>query len=248
MTDSRNREPASSLTMVKGLSVLEYVASQSRTLGVGEVAAALDMDKSTVSRMLAALRTSGYVRQGRDRRYQLTSKLLVLSRNFIPGEHLRDVARESAVALHREFNEAIHVAAIDAGEIVFVDYLESPLAVRTQLPTVPAPLHSTAIGRAALAHMNELDRRIALRESANAADLPLSKVDTEELRTSLASAERTGYATYTTDDEVTRLAAAIVDETGPIGGISISGPSYRISPRLTEIGDALASTTAFVRG
>ncbi len=243
------REPGASLTMLKGLRVLEYVASHSASLAVGEVATALGMEKSNVSRLLASLRTAGYVRQGRDRRYQLTSKLLFLTRNFIPAEHLRDVARESAVQLHEAFNEAVHVATIDKGEIVFVDFLESPLAVRIQMPTVPSPLHLTAIGRAALAHMAESEREAALRESANASSAHFDQVDTPELRAALALAKQRGYATYSLGDDVTRLAAAILDETGhPVGGISVSGPSYRIDDRVEEIGRLLVSSVARVKG
>lgn len=147
-------------------------------LPVGEIATALTMDKSTVSRLLASLRTAGYVRQRTDRRYRLTSKLLFLACNFIPGEHLRDVARDSALKLHSTFSEAVHVAAVDGGEVVFVDYRESPHAVRTQLPTIPAPLHLTAIGRAVLSRMTSSARASALEESARAAGSRLVDIDT----------------------------------------------------------------------
>lgn len=243
------RDSSSSLTMLKGLAILEFIASHTEPLAVGEVAAALEMDKSTVSRILASLRTSGYVRQGHDRRYQLTSKLLFLTRNFMPAVHLRDVARAAAGTVHEQFQEAVHVAAIDSGEIVFVDFLDSPLAVRTQLPTVPSPLHLTAIGHAALAQMSETARAAALRESAVAAGASLADVDTHELRASLVAAREHGYAVYRDGDDVTKLAAAIVDETGhPVGGISVSGPAFRVDSRLQEIGSHLVAAVSRIRG
>ncbi len=251
MTDTSRsaRDSSSSLTMLKGLAILEYIASTTESLAVGEVAAALEMDKSTVSRILASLRTAGYVRQGNDRRYQLTSKLLFLTRNFIPAVHLRDVAREAAQAVHEKFQEAVHVAAIDSGEIVFVDFLDSPLAVRTQLPTVPSPLHLTAIGNAALAQMSEREREKALRESAAAAGVPFAEIDNPEFRASLMSARERGYAIYRNGDDVTRLAGAILDETGhPVGGISVSGPAFRVDPRLDEIGTYLSTVISGVHG
>jgi DNA-binding IclR family transcriptional regulator len=245
----RNRDSSSSLTMLKGLAILEFIASRTESLAVGEVAAALEMDKSTVSRILASLRTAGYVRQGHDRRYQLTSKLLFLTRNFLPAVHLRDVAKEAAGTVHEQFQEAVHVAAIDSGEIVFVDFLDSPLAVRTQLPTIPSPLHLTAIGRAALAQMSDSARVTALRESAVAAGSAFADVDTQELRASLVAARDRGYATYSNGDDVTRLAAAILNETGhPVGGISVSGPAFRVDPRLEEIGSYLSAAVSGVHG
>ncbi|WP_158600652.1 IclR family transcriptional regulator [Tessaracoccus antarcticus] len=243
------REKPSSLTMLKGLRILEHVATQSEPLAVGDVASALDLDKSTVSRLLAALRTAGYVRQAPDRRYQLTSKLLFLTRNFRPAEHLRDIARAAAQQLHEALQETVHVASISSGEIVFVDFLESPHAVRIQLPTVPSPLHVTAIGRAALSRMSTDDRLRALHESAVAAGLPLADVDTAELRESLTIASQRGYATYNSGDEVIRVAAAITNETGePVGGISVSGPAYRIRDEVGAIGQMLVTVASGVQG
>ncbi|RFA23222.1 IclR family transcriptional regulator [Subtercola boreus] len=245
----RTRDNSSSLTMLKGLAILEFIASHTEPLAVGDVAVALEMDKSTVSRILAALRTAGYVRQDRDRRYQLTSKLLFLTRNFIPAVHLRDVAREAAASVHEQFQEAVHVAAIDMGEIVFVDFLDSPLAVRTQLPTIPSPLHLTAIGHAALSQMNGNALTTALRESAISAGVALADVDTLQLRTSLAEAQMRGYAVYRNGDDVTRLAAAILNETGdPVGGISVSGPAFRVDPCVEEIGSRLHAAVSVVHG
>lgn len=246
---SGEQQTTHSLTMLKGLSILEYIAAHSEPLAVGEVAAALRIEKSSVSRLLASLRTAGYVRQGRDRRYQLTSKLLFLTRNFAPAEHLREVARHTALSLHREFDEAVHVASIDHGEIVFVDYLESPLAVRIQLPTVPAPMHLTAIGRAALAAMPADVRGHALSHSLKVSGQVLSGSEVGELNTSLLETTRRGYCVYSPGDDVTRVAIAILNESGePVGGISVSGPSYRIEARIPAIGRALASSVADLRG
>lgn len=244
-----DKERSSSLTMLKGLRILEHVASHADALAVGDVAASLEMDKSTVSRLLSALRTAGYVRQGKDRRYQLTSKLLFLTRNFLPAEHLRDISREAALLLHQTFRETVHVAAIDAGEIVFVDFLESPQAVRIQLPTVPSPLHLTAIGYSALAHMSEGARADALMASASAAGVSIEAVDTESLRQALALTASRGYATYSNGDGGIRLAAPILDGTGhPVGGVSISGPAYRLEEQQDEIGSRLVSIVSGIAG
>lgn len=248
-TATSDLEKSTSLTMLKGLTILEYVASQSGTLAVGEVAAAIGMDKSTVSRLLASLRVAGYVRQGRDRRYQLTSKLLFLTRNFVPAEHLREAARPVTEKVHATFDEAVHVAGVDGGEIVFVDFLDSSHAVRSQTPTTPSPLHLTAIGRAVLAGMTDDARDAAIRDSADAAGVALSETTTTELQKSIELAKSAGFATFDADDDVVRIAVAILDDSGdPVGGLSVSGPSYRLGDRVEEIGRLLVTAVAGVRG
>lgn len=227
----------SSQTMLRGLSILEYVAAHTESVAVGEVTEALGLEKSTTSRLLAALRTAGYVRQRKDRSYQLTPKLLFLTRNFVPAEHLREASRAAVEELHESLDEAVHLAAIDGGEIVFVDFLDSSHAVRSQTPTTPSPLHLTAIGRAALSSMAGERRSTALRESAIAAGVPGDTIDLAELEESFRLARSRGFVTYTAGDDVVRIAAAITSATGePIGGLSVSGPEYRLRDRIEEIG------------
>jgi IclR family acetate operon transcriptional repressor len=241
-------EPVSSQTILKGLAILEFVASQTDSVGVGEVAQALEFEKSAASRMLAALRDAGYVRQGEDRRYELTSKLLHLTRNFVPAKHLRETARAAVEQLHVDVDEAIHVAVVNGGEIVFVDFLDSSRVVRSQLPTTPAPLHLTAIGRAALSRMRPNEQRTAIRESSIAAGVTLDEINLGELEESLALARKRGYATFNNGDDVTRVAAPILNQDGtPIGGVSLSGPDYRLGDRVDELGKRLVAALGQVQ-
>ena len=60
---SRNTPKNLSQTVMKALTVLEYIAEGGREMGVNEVAHGLEMDSSTAYRLMATLNVRGYLRQ-----------------------------------------------------------------------------------------------------------------------------------------------------------------------------------------
>jgi IclR family pca regulon transcriptional regulator len=104
-------------------------------------------------------------------------------------------------------------------------------AVGTRLP-----LQRTAMGRALLAALGELEREellAALRADAAISSEPLDEAET---RAGIAAAADRGWAALDRHDDVVRLAAAIVDPSNaPVAAIALSGPAYRIEPELDRL-------------
>lgn len=239
------RSHPGSHTLLRGLVVLECVANASARTGVGvtQVANTIGVDKSTVSRTLAALRDAGYLRQDPSRRYRLTSKLARLAEGHAGREELREVAREHIERLHADFDEEVHLAVLDGGEMVFIDYLPSSRSVRSTLPTVPAPAHRTAVGRAVLAQLSHEERSIVLRHAVRAAGESLGRAERDELSDQLEITQRQGWATIDEGDDITRVAAAVADvEEHPVGALCLSGPSFRLAERTAEMARRVIAT------
>jgi IclR family transcriptional regulator, acetate operon repressor len=233
----RHTAPGSN-TLLRGLVVLESVAHESSQNGISvtEVAALTGLDKSTVSRTLAALRDAGYLRQDARRRYRLTSKLARLAEGHLWTADLRNVAEAHLERLHERFDEELHLAILDGGEMVFIDYRPSTKSVRSNLPTVPAPAHLTAVGRAVLAALPHDERASVLQEAVRVSGEKLDRSVATELSEEIAISQRRGWAGYDAGDDVTRIAAAILDGTGaPIGALCLAGPSYRLAQRTPEL-------------
>ncbi|MBG0770906.1 MAG: helix-turn-helix domain-containing protein, partial [Anaerolineaceae bacterium] len=67
--------------MARGLEVLELLSNSEQPLGVTQIAAVVNYDKSTVYRLLSTLMARGYVVQDPDtRRYMPGLQILSLSR------------------------------------------------------------------------------------------------------------------------------------------------------------------------
>lgn len=220
---------------MRGLSVLERVAmSGTRGLGVTELGQLAGLEKSTASRVLATLREAGYVRQDTQRRYHLTAKLSRLAAGYSKSRDVVTVARPILERLHARYDEEIHLAVINGGEMAFVEYLPSSQPVRSNLPTVPAPVHRLAVGIAVLAQLDHEERADVLQQSLRVNGDSLTATGRKRLALQISTAQERGWADYDAGDDVTRIAAAFVDATGrPMGALCLSGPSYRMAPIVT---------------
>ncbi|MFC7621269.1 IclR family transcriptional regulator [Microlunatus sp. GCM10028923] len=221
----------------RGLVALELVAQASQDgATVTEVAAQLGLDKSSSSRILATLREAGYVRQDVNRRYFSTPRLSKLAHRRPGVLDLAGLARARLEQLHDQHDEAIHLAVVNGGEMLFLDYLQTSKAVRTEIPMVPRPIHEVAVGVAVLAVVEHGERSQLMRESLAAAHHRLSPAERRELSGQIERAQQRGWATIEHGDEVSRIAVALTGaEGGPVGAICLSGPSYRIDPMTEEL-------------
>jgi DNA-binding IclR family transcriptional regulator len=232
-------------TLARGLQLLEIVARSPLGAAVTDVAAETGLDKGTVSRLLAALRELGYVRQRpADRRYLLAGRVLVLARAYEQQLNLREVARPYLAALRDATHETVYLAVRESSQIIYVDQVEPDRAVRLATAVGQSlPLHVTAMGRAVLAALPR-DEADALAGRL-AADPHFAEfvVDLDHVRDQVEHARRTGWATVARDDDVTRVGAAIIDATGePVGAVSVSAPTYRVQGQIDQLGKACVAT------
>src|SRR5438045_7092928 len=88
------------LSIQKAFRILEILSAKAPQ-GVTEIASALDLEKSSVSRLLKSLLELGYVSQGARRgQYQVSARILVLAQQYLDSDRLiieaRSILRELA--------------------------------------------------------------------------------------------------------------------------------------------------------
>ncbi|HEV7578052.1 MAG TPA: IclR family transcriptional regulator [Caldimonas sp.] len=140
-------------TLVKGLSLLEWLARQQRECGVSEVARALGLARSNAHRTLQTLVSCGWAEQN-----PATSAYRPSLRLFEVGSLLGaavDVAarvRPFLADVAAATGETIHLACLDGAEIVYLDKFDSPLPVAAYSRVGGrAPACCVASGKALLA-------------------------------------------------------------------------------------------------
>jgi IclR family KDG regulon transcriptional repressor len=222
-----------SATALKALRVLEIVAASSRPLSVSEVAEQVDVDKSTVYRMLITLVEAGYVtRDEISKRYSLSYKVISLSKNLLAENEVSQLIRRTLTHISAQTNETLHFSVLDGEEAVLVQRVKG-----TQLVTVDfqigdrVPLHCTSIGKALLAFQDV--RHI---EQIIAAGLPKFARNTitepMDFRRELQRIRSQGYAIDDLEfsDNMRCIAVPVFEGGGRAnGGISISGPDSRFT-------------------
>lgn len=241
-------------SLARGLKILDILAMAENSVGITELAQQLDMDKSSVSRLMQTLASYGFAEQDSStRRYHLGPRILTLSQLMLKKMPLRDQVRPFLSRLVDQTGECAHLGILAQGQVLYVDQVESPatLRVNTGIGTL-APLHCTALGKVLLAFGN------APVPDTLSTFTTRTIIDHESLRVHLDQTRRQDYAV---DDEefsygVRCVAVPVYDYAGKvIGAIGISGPAGRMSleriPQLAtmvrEIGESLSNRLGFKR-
>lgn len=228
------------------LDVMESLGRRGGPTRLTELADELGQPKATVYRVLAALLRRGYVGQLPDERYRLDVRCLELGALASEGLDLRDVARPDLEALNQLTSENVHLALYAAGDVVYVDVVEStlPVAPKSRVGT-RAPATAVATGRALLAFQSpgEVDRVLAAPLEAHT---PTSVTEPEAMREMLAQIQQEGVATNQSSwrDGVCGVAAPIRDHSSVVvASVGCCVPEVRFSPhRRKQLAKAVIAT------
>lgn len=226
--------------LMKGLRTLDLVRASVGPVRATEVAAQLDIDKASASRILHTLAEAGYLKQTLDRRFAPGAKLLpAQAPQLVEIVRLREHAGSLLARLVERSQECAHLAVLAGDRTLYLDAVESQHRLRVDHPPgTLAPLHCTALGKVFLAFAGAPIPERLERHT------PRTITDPELLAAHLRSLAGQGY---TTDDEeyavgVRCVAAPLRDGAGRvIAAIGVSGAAARISL------DTLAELGAFVR-
>lgn len=235
----------------RALDLLEALAAAPGPLGVTEAARQVGASKSAAFRVLSNLERRGYV--GKDlvtARYVLGTRLAFLGERSLETLDLRQLARPSMEALHRQFGETVNLGVLVGAEVVYIDMMESDHGLRMAARVGARDrAHSTALGKAMLAYLVPERQKIVL--SRPLAQLTARTItDADDVRAELALVRARGLAEDNGENEIGArcVAAPIFDHGGAvIGAISISAPESRLDDRQTaEAGEAVKAAARAV--
>jgi IclR family KDG regulon transcriptional repressor len=221
-------------TVLKAMAVLETLAASDRPCRITDLARELNLAKSNTHRLLKTLETLGYVRQRPDNAlYEATLRLWELGVRVLDRLDVRRIARPYLEALADRSSEAAHLSRFDAGEVVYLDKIESihPVRAYTQIGG-RAPAYCTATGKALLAF--QPDPTIAMVAAQLTAFTPRTLTDPKALLVHLETIRRQGYAINQGEwrASVYGLAAPVFDGTGAVvAAVGISGLGERLKIR-----------------
>jgi IclR family transcriptional regulator, KDG regulon repressor len=215
-------------TLARGLRILELLAEFEDGLSSTELAELIDVDKSSMSRLMNTLVNHHFAeRDEQTRRYYLGTHVQELGRRAGQHASLRDVAHVHLQDLATITHENAHVAVYSSPHALTISDIPStePLRVVSEVGR-RVPMHCSAIGKCLLAF----------------AEIPLPTnysrytdntiVDERELAKQLEVVRINGYSI---DDEeltlgVRGLAAPIRNREGrTIATMGLSGPSVRLT-------------------
>jgi DNA-binding IclR family transcriptional regulator len=198
--------------------------------GLGELAAAAELPKSTASRLLATLEQHGLVEQQGERGGFRAGPVIERHAGRARVRRLRELAAQPMAALAELTGETVNLAIPGEGGVEHVAQAEGRHFLgTTQWIGRRVPYHAGANGKVLLAY-----------EAAEAPAGPLEALtsrtvtDRRMLAAELATIRGEGFATAADELELglSAMAAPVFDQGGrAIAALSVSGPTLRLSPR-----------------
>lgn len=229
---------AASQTLARGLRLLQAIADGGEGVAVRELARRAGLPRSIVQRLLYTLEAEGFLeRHPTQTGYRLAIKLWGLGCAAVRRLTVRDVARPYLEELSARTSEMAKLGVLDGTDVVYIDRVECPLAVRAYVPIGGrAPAHSVATGKAILAFRRA--EKMRGREGGYS----------KTLQTEFEQIRRRGYAVNRGEWEqaVGAIAAPVFDAQGDVvASIGIILPSHRLTAaKATQMGTWTAAAAA----
>jgi DNA-binding IclR family transcriptional regulator len=246
---SRREAPEGTQAVIRALGLLKTFTRARPELSLAELSDAAGLARTTTHRLLTALESEGLVaRNPVTRSFRLGPAVLALGTLALISNDLRTVVEPELRLLAESSGETATLEVPLEGQMVILAEVSG-----SHLVTVAAeigtrwPIHATSTGKAFLAALAP-DARRELLALPLARFTPATVVDLEELERELEQVRIQGFATASGEVEAGASAAAAVllNAIGdPVGAISFSGPTSRLTPhRLSMLGRDLASVAA----
>ncbi len=219
-------------TVGKALIVLDQVAAYERPVRFGELLAGSDFPKATLYRFLQTLTSQRMLSYDPDRQtYALGVRLVRLAHAAWTQSSLAPIARTHIDALSRDLGETVHLAQLDASQVLYVDKRNAmqPVEMYSQAGKI-GPAYCTGVGKAMLAFLPEPQLQEALAQQSYHRFTPHTLASEAELRAELENIRSRGYAFDREEHEtgIICIAAPILTPGGRVlGALSVTGPTSR---------------------
>jgi DNA-binding IclR family transcriptional regulator len=217
--------------------VLDVLSKYSKGISLGDLAAAVNLPKGTVHRLLASLYFFDVVRQDSEtRKYSLGFKLVELASILLDQIDIRREAEPFLVDLSFKTKETVYLVILDRTEVVYIERIEPDdpnvgLKATSKVGQRNAA-NSCSVGKVLLAYLSQHVLEETLKDMPFLQKTENTITDPLQLKDHLQGVRSRGYAIDDEESEkgIRCVAAPIFKESGKaIAAISISGPAIRVT-------------------
>jgi len=223
----------------RALAILGIV-SQHNQIGITDICKALDLNKTTVYRLLSTLMNNGYIEQVKgSNKYRCTFKLFEMGNKRIQDLDLLEEAKPALEKLADLTKETVHLVVEEGTEIVYIHKVESTNTIRMHTWVGKKnPMYRTAVGKAILAFSDKEKAIDIWNKSEIVQNTPYTITNINDFLEQLVLVRKNGYAIDNEETEIgiRCVAAPILDfSKNVIGALSISIPTIRFPENEIEV-------------
>lgn len=224
--------------------ILRALNGAEEGLSLSQLAERAELPRSTVHRLVVALRNEGLLMSTPTGRTRIGPELMRLAH-----ESRAELTRELRPFMQRlrdELDETVDLAVLEGDHVRFVDQIAAPHRLRAVSAVGETfPLYCSANGRALLAELPR-EARPALIGTDLEPLTPQTLTDPAAVLAAVAEVEQRGYAV--TRDQITEgicaVAVAVRDASGALAALAVPLPTPRFEGREDEIAAALLAVRA----
>tara|TARA_R110000782_G_scaffold199763_2_gene288644 strand:+ start:8625 stop:9476 length:852 start_codon:yes stop_codon:yes gene_type:complete len=239
--------------------ILAMFAENEGTLGVSEIADALDIPRSSVHRILSPLVAHGFVERTAQRRYRIGTEMFRIAARIESRFEILQVAKPMMESITAECGETTVLGLLSRARTRFIlaHKVDPQLPLRFRLELLTnQDLIWGSIGRAILAWLPPLEIRRALAEAGPSMVTGAAAPTWSELLKENEEVRRRGVAIshgHRAGPDVIGLSSAFLDAHGHArGAIGVIAPSARMTPdkqaRVTKLLYSHASELSYQLG
>jgi DNA-binding IclR family transcriptional regulator len=219
-------------TVGKALEVLDQVASFGRPVRFSELLDASPFPKATLYRFVQTLTNQGMLAFDPDRgTYAPGVRLVRLAHAAWQTASLAPIARAHIDALSAEVGETVHLAQLDAAQVIYVDKRNAtePVPMFSQSGKV-GPAYCTGVGKAMMAYLPEAELAEVLEQQSFHKFTDTTLTNASSLRRELADIRANGYGFDREEHEPGIICVALpilTDTNRVLGALSVTSTTAR---------------------
>ncbi|ROO24493.1 IclR family transcriptional regulator [Salinisphaera orenii MK-B5] len=232
--------------LARGLDVLRAFEPRDNLLGNQEIARRTGLPKPTVTRLTYTLTKLGYLSYNKElERYQLGMGVLALGYATLANFGIRQIARPYMQDLAEEVNASVALGARERLSMMYLDHRRASGEVTLRLDIGSRiPLATTAMGRAFLAALPEVERGYLMTHLEKRTGPEKWPAVRRGIETACEQYATHGFVTTVGDweKEVNAVGVPLIETTnGDVFAFNCGAPSFLLAPdRLeSEVGPRL---------
>ena len=139
----------------KSLQIIEILSRYPQGASLSELTTKSGFPKSTIHHILSTFLPYEYIAQDPEtKKYSLGFKFLNISKSILDNIDIRKIAHNHLLQLHEECTEAVHLAILRNGKVVYIDKIDKPggLSLATYVGFYTDP-HAAAGGKVLLSEL-----------------------------------------------------------------------------------------------
>ena len=224
----------------KAFRVLSAFEGEEPQLTLTQIAAKLDIDKSTAQRFVHTLEALGYLEKNAvTKTLQLSVKVLDFAHVYLATSPFIRTAMPYLMHLNQQTGETVNLTVLDGTDVVFISRLVGNHLLSTGVGIgTRVPAYCSAAGVAIVSAMDDAGARRVLKASDLKAYTPETVHRLSEIEKRIAQTRARGYALgiaeYFSND--ISLGVAVLDRSGqPVGAMSLAVSRGRLSAEKAEV-------------